>query len=96
MSLDSVPLRRVSITSRITRYIALTILTCIAVFAGLMYAQLTWSIQQQADALGQSLLQQTSTTVENTLSADDALSLAVLLRELASNSYVRQIGRAHV
>ena len=89
MSLDSVPLRRVSITSRITRYIALTILTCIAVFAGLMYAQLTWSIQQQADALGQSLLQQTSTTVENTLSADDALSLAVLLRELASNSYVR-------
>ncbi|MDY0249066.1 MAG: histidine kinase [Pseudomonas sp.] len=54
-----------------------------------MHSQLKWSIQQQADALGQSLLQQTSLTAQSALSASDTLSLAVLLRELVNNPYVK-------
>ncbi len=89
MSLDSAPLRRVSIASRITGYTALTLIICLLAFTLLMHTQLKWSIQQQADALGQSLLKQTSLTAQSALSANDGLSLAVLLRELLSNPYVK-------
>lgn len=89
MPLDSAPLRRVSLTSRITGYTLLTITVCLLAFAWLMYAQMKWSVQQQADALGQSLLQQTSQTAESALSANDTLSLAVLLRDLVNNPYVK-------
>ncbi len=89
MPLDSAPLRRVSLASRITGYTLLTITACLLAFAWLMYAQMKWSVVQQADALGQSLLQQTSQTAESALSADDTLSLAVLLRELVNNPYVK-------
>ncbi len=89
MPLDSAPLRRVSIASRITGYTALIIIICLLAFAWLMNTQLKWSIEQQADALGQSLLQQTSLTAQSALSANDALSLAVLLRELVNNPYVK-------
>ena len=88
MSLDSAPLRRISIASRITGYTALTLVICLLAFTWLMHTQLKWSIQQQADALGQSLLQQTSLTAQSALSANDGLSLAVLLRELVDNPYV--------
>lgn len=53
-----------------------------------MHTQLQWSVQQQADALGQSLLQQTRSVAEGALSADDTLSVAVLLRDLVNNPYV--------
>lgn len=89
MPLDSAPTRRTSIASRITGYTVLTIAVCLLAFAWLIHAQLKWSIQQQADALGQSLLLQTSHSAESALSADDALSLAVLLRELVDNPYVK-------
>lgn len=89
MPLDSAPLRRVSIASRITGYTALAIIVCLLAFTWLMHTQLKWSIEQQADALGQSLLQQTSQTAQSALSANDALSLAVLLRELVNNPYVK-------
>ena len=89
MPLDSAPLRRVSIASRITGYTVLIIIVCLLAFSWLMHTQLKWSIEQQADALGQSLLQQTSQTAQSALSANDALSLAVLLRELVDNPYVK-------
>lgn len=88
MALDSTHSRRSSIASRITGYVFLIIATSLLAFAWLVHTQLQWSVQQQADALGQSLLQQTRSVAEGALSADDTLSVAVLLRDLANNPYV--------
>lgn len=84
----SAPLRRSSIASRITGHVFLMIIASLLTIGWLVHTQLQWSIQQQADALGQSLLQQTAVSAEGALSADDTLSLAVLLRELVNNPYV--------
>lgn len=89
MSPTSAPLRRTSIASRITGYTLLILALSLLSFTWLVYTQLKWSSQQQADALAQSLLMQTSLTAESALSADDTLSLAVLLRELVNNPYVK-------
>lgn len=88
MPLDSAHPKRTSITSRITGYNVLIIAVCLLAFAWLMHTQLRWSIQQQADALGQSLLQQTHNAASGAILAHDTLSVAVLLRELASNPYI--------
>lgn len=88
MPLNSAHSRRTSIASRITGYVFLVITLCLLAFAWMVHTQLQWSIQQQAQALGQSLLQQTRSPVEDALSADDTLSVAVLLRDLVSNPYV--------
>ncbi|HZJ95286.1 MAG TPA: histidine kinase [Thiopseudomonas sp.] len=88
MPLASAPLKRTSIASRITGYVFLMISISLLSIAGLVYTQQQWSIQQQADALGKSLLQQTRVLAEGALSAEDTLSLAVLLRELVGNPYV--------
>ena len=88
MALDSAHPKRTSITSRIMGYNVLIIAICLLAFSWLMHAQLRWSVQQQADALGQSLLQQTHSAASGALSANDTLSVAVLLRELVSNPYV--------
>lgn len=88
MALDSTHSRRSSIASRITGYVFLIIATSLLAFAWLVHTQLQWSVQQQADALGHSLLQQTRSVAEGALSADDTLSVAVLLRDLVDNPYV--------
>lgn len=88
MALDSTHSRRSSITARITGYVFLIIASSLLTFAWLVHTQLQWSVQQQADALGQSLLQQTRSVAEGALSADDTLSVAVLLRDLVDNPYV--------
>lgn len=88
MALDSTHSRRSSITARITGYVFLIIASSLLAFAWLVHTQLQWSVQQQADALGQSLLQQTRSVAEGALSADDTLSVAVLLRDLVDNPYV--------
>lgn len=88
MSLAPDHSRRTSIAMRITGYVFLIIIGCLLAFAWLVHTQLQWSVQQQADALGQSLLQQTRSTAESALAADDTLSVAVLLRELVNNPYV--------
>ncbi|MDY0205504.1 MAG: hypothetical protein RBR82_02640 [Pseudomonas sp.] len=88
MQPDSTHPRRSSIASRIAGYVFLIITLCLLTLAWLVHTQLQWSIQQQADALGKSLLQQTRSTAEGALSANDTLSVAVLLRELVENPYV--------
>ena len=88
MPLDFAHSRRTSIASRITSYVFLTISICLLAFAWMVHTQLQWSLQQQAQALGHSLLQQTRSPVGDALSVDDTLSIAVLLRELVSNPYV--------
>lgn len=88
MLLDSKHPKRASITSRIAGYNTLIILSCLLAFAWLMHTQLQWSVTQQADALGSNLLKQTHTATEGALSAEDTLSVAVLLRDLVDNPYV--------
>lgn len=88
MSHASAQPRGASITSRITGSVLLTISICLLTFAWVMHTQLQWSVQQQANALAQTLLQQTRSATESALSADDTLSVAVLLRELVENPYV--------
>lgn len=88
MPLASAPSKRTSIASRITGAVLLMLSISLFSIAGLVYTQQQWSIQQQADALGKSLLQQTRVIAEGALSAEDTLSLAVLLRELVGNPYV--------
>ena len=85
---DSAHPQRASMTSRIAGYNTLIIVTCLLALAWLVHTQLQWSVHQQADALGDSLLQQTRTAAGGALSADDTLSVAVLLRELVNNPYV--------
>ncbi len=88
MPLDSKHPKRASITLRIAGYNTLIILTCLLAFAWLMHTQLQWSVTQQADAIGSNLLEQTHTAAEGALSAEDTLSVAVLLRNLVDNPYV--------
>lgn len=88
MPLDSKHSKRASITLRIAGYNTLIIVTCLLAFAWLMHTQLQWSVTQQADAIGSSLLEQTHTAAEGALSAEDTLSVAVLLRNLVDNPYV--------
>lgn len=88
MQHDSTHTRRSSIASRIAGYVFLIIAVCILSLAWLVHTQLKWSVQQQADALGQTLLQQNQRSAESALSANDTLSVAVLLRELVDNPYV--------
>lgn len=88
MPLDSKHPKRASITSRIAGYNTLIIVSCLLAFAWLMHTQLQWSVTQQADALGSNLLKQTHTAAEGALSAEDTLSVAVLLRDLVDNPYV--------
>lgn len=88
MQHDSTHTRRSSIASRIAGYVFLIIAVCILSLAWLVHTQLRWSLQQQADALGHSLLQHNRRSAESALSANDTLSVAVLLRELVDNPYV--------
>lgn len=88
MPLDSKHPKRASITLRIAGYNTLIIVTCLLAFAWLMHTQLQWSVTQQADAIGNNLLEQTHTAAEGALSAEDTLSVAVLLRNLVDNPYV--------
>ena len=88
MPLDSAHSKRASISSRIAGYNTLIIVTCLLALAWLVHTQLQWSVTQQADALGNSLLKQTHTAAEGALSAEDTLSVAVLLRDLVDNPYV--------
>ncbi len=88
MPLDSKHPKRASITLRIAGYNTLIIVTCLLAFAWLMHTQLQWSVTQQADAIGSNLLEQTHTAAEGALSAEDTLSVAVLLRNLVDNPYV--------
>lgn len=80
--------RRSSMTSRIAGYVFLIITLSMLAFTALVQTQLQWSIQQQADAVGHSLLLQTRNVAENALSTDDTLSVAVLVRQLVDNPYV--------
>jgi uncharacterized membrane protein affecting hemolysin expression len=80
--------RRVPLALRIVSHSLLLVGLALIIFAWVMGMQFRNAMQQQADALGQSLLVQTSASATELLVANDILSLNVLLSNLAKNPLV--------
>ncbi len=60
----------------------------ILLFMLAVYNQWSSTIEQQADAIGQTILQQTANEAVIALAAEDTLGLNILLRELNNNPYI--------
>lgn len=82
--------QRLSLGQKIT-YPPMAIL-CFAllVFGWIVHAQWSSATQQQADALGDTLVRQTAREATLLLAAEDTLGLNILLRELVNNPHVAQ------
>ena len=70
----------------------LCLLVAFAVYAWLINEQFKLSMRQQADAVGQSLLLQTSERASELLAVDDKLGINILLGSLAKNPLVADVG----
>ncbi|WP_288407013.1 AhpA/YtjB family protein [uncultured Pseudomonas sp.] len=80
--------RRVPVALRIVSHSLLLVAAALVIYAGIMSMQFRHAMQQQADALGQSLVTQTANSAAELLVANDNLSLNVLLSNLARNPLV--------
>ncbi len=80
--------RRVPVALRIVSHSLLLVAAALVIYAGIMSMQFRHAMQQQADALGQSLVTQTANSAAELLVANDNLSLNVLLGNLARNPLV--------
>lgn len=80
--------RRNPIALRIVTHSLLLVAVGMAIYASVMGLQFKQAMQQQADAVGHSLLEQTATSATELLVADDVLSLNVLLNNLVKNPLV--------
>lgn len=80
--------RRVSIALRIALHSVILVALSLLIYAWVMGMQFKQAMQQQANALGQSLIIQTVSSVTDALVASDTLSLNVLLNNLAKNPLV--------
>ncbi|WP_295516141.1 AhpA/YtjB family protein [uncultured Pseudomonas sp.] len=80
--------RRVPVALRIVSHSLLLVAAALVIYAGIMSVQFRHAMQQQADALGQSLVTQTANSAAELLVANDNLSLNVLLGNLARNPLV--------
>src|SRR5690554_4791972 len=78
----------ISLTQRILGVCLLLIALVIIVLVGLSARQFAISIQDQADALGETLVIHTAQAVSAPLALSDSLGLAAVLRELTENPYV--------
>lgn len=83
--------RRVPIALRLASHSLILVALALLIYAWVMGMQFRQAMQQQADALGQSLITQTAASATELLVSNDILSLNVLL-----NNLVKKIGRAHV
>lgn len=70
----------------------LCLLVAFSVYAWLINEQFKISMKQQADAVGQSLLLQTSERASELLAVDDKLGINILLGSLAKNPLVSDVG----
>lgn len=82
------PVSGISLTQRILGSCLLVIALVITVLVAMTVRQFDSSIQQQADALGDSLIKHTTDAVSAPLALSDTLALAAVLRELVNNPYV--------
>lgn len=80
--------RRVPIALRIVSHSLLLVAAALLIYTWVMGMQFKQAMQQQADALGQSLLQQTARSAGERLVVNDNLGLNVLLSELVKNPLV--------
>ena len=80
--------RRVPLALRIASHSLLLVALALVIYAWVIGMQFKQAMQQQADAIGQSLIEQTAASAKEPLVSNDALSLNVLLNELAKNPLV--------
>ncbi|HCP54765.1 MAG: histidine kinase [Pseudomonadaceae bacterium] len=80
--------RRVPLPLRIASHSLLLVVMALAIYAWVIGMQFKQAMQQQADALGTSLIIQTSASATELLVSNDILSLNVLLNNLVKNPLV--------
>ncbi len=80
--------RRVPLTLRIASHSLLLVALALVIYAWVIGMQFKHAMQQQSDALGQSLIVQTAASATELLVANDILSLNVLLNNLVRNPLV--------
>ncbi|AYC34527.1 HAMP domain-containing protein [Pseudomonas cavernae] len=80
--------RRVPIALRIASHSLLLVIAALVIYTLVMGLQFKQAMQQQADALGQSLITQTAASATELLVSNDILSLNVLLNNLVKNPLV--------
>jgi uncharacterized membrane protein affecting hemolysin expression len=80
--------RRVPLVLRIVSHTLLLVLMALIIYAWIMGMQFKHAMEQQANALGQSLTTQTAASATELLVANDILSLNVLLSNLVRNPLV--------
>lgn len=80
--------RRVPLALRIASHSLLLVALALVIYAWVMGMQFKQAMQQQADALGQSLTVQTAASATELLVSNDILSLNVLLSNLVKNPLV--------
>jgi len=80
--------RRVPLALRIASHSLLLVALALVIYAWVMGMQFKQAMQQQADALGQSLTTQTAASATELLVSNDILSLNVLLNNLVKNPLV--------
>lgn len=85
---NAVRYRRIPLTLRIASHSLLLVSFALLICAWVMGMQFRNAMQQQADAIGQSLITQTAASATELLVANDTLSLNVLLSNLAKNPLV--------
>ena len=80
--------RRIPLALRIASHSLLLVVMALLIYTWVMGMQFRQAMQQQADALGQSLTVQTAASATELLVSNDILSLNVLLSNLAKNPLV--------
>jgi uncharacterized membrane protein affecting hemolysin expression len=80
--------RRVPLALRIASHSLLLVALALVIYAWVMGMQFKLAMQQQADAIGQSLIVQTAASATELLVSNDILSLNVLLNNLVKNPLV--------
>jgi uncharacterized membrane protein affecting hemolysin expression len=80
--------RRVPIALRIVSHSLILVIAALVIYAVIMSLQFRHAMQQQADAIGQTLVTQTAASATELLVSNDTLSLNVLLGNLARNPLV--------
>ncbi|TRX74022.1 AhpA/YtjB family protein [Pseudomonas mangiferae] len=80
--------RRVPLALRVVSHTVFLVALALVIYAWVMGMQFKQAMQQQADALGQSLTSQTAASATELLVSNDILSLNVLLNNLVKNPLV--------
>nr|WP_254621527.1 AhpA/YtjB family protein [Stutzerimonas stutzeri] len=80
--------RRVPLVLRVASHTLLLVALALVIYAWVMGMQFKHAMEQQAEALGQSLITQTAASATDLLVANDILSLNVLLSNLVKNPLV--------